>query len=199
MKRNHDGLESTSPSDTQAIDASADPWNASQAEAATVSLLGISETPTGLTPNENQRWQAQRRWLIAYANTCNVTQSCLIASVSRHTPYDWEEQGHWDFRAKRETARQMYIDGEEQLMRDRLANPTGNRGSDILLMFSLKAHRPEVYRELAVNVDDEVQQTMAELRRLGKRARAEMDAQGQTEQLTPVQEAERLVARKRLP
>jgi hypothetical protein len=32
-------------------------------------------------------------------------------------------------------------------MDERLADPKGNRGSDILLMFKLKAERPEKYRE----------------------------------------------------
>jgi hypothetical protein len=53
----------------------------------------------------------------------------------------------YGFKKRMAIAHQQYVESLEQLMDDRLSNPTGNRGSDILLMFKLKAEAPENYRE----------------------------------------------------
>ena len=57
----------------------------------------------------------------------------------------------------------------EGLIDSRLANPEGNRGSDILLMFKAKAEMPEKYREEVKIVDTSAtKDLLAELRRLGQ-------------------------------
>jgi hypothetical protein len=40
-----------------------------------------------------------------------------------------------------------YCDWLQGIIRDRIANPQGNRGSDVLVMFAAKAEMPEKYRE----------------------------------------------------
>ena len=50
----------------------------------------------------------------------------------------------------------------------RLAEPSGNRGSDVLLMFKMKAEMPEKYRERVTIVDTtETKQLLDEMRRIG--------------------------------
>jgi hypothetical protein len=44
-------------------------------------------------------------------------------------------------------ARLEYCDSIRRIIHERLSKPTGNRGSDILLMFEAKAVMPEMYRE----------------------------------------------------
>ncbi len=48
-------------------------------------------------------------------------------------------------------------------MNQRLTDPKGNRGSDILLMFSLKAEAPDKYREAVVVGDDTAKQVLEKL------------------------------------
>lgn len=50
-------------------------------------------------------------------------------------------------------------------MHDRLTDPTGNRGSDVLLMFYLKSLRPGVYRDAVPVPDDYGKEVVAELRK----------------------------------
>ena len=45
-------------------------------------------------------------------------------------------------------------------MWERINDPKGNRGSDILLMFALKAHWPDKYREAVVVGDDTARQVL---------------------------------------
>src|SRR5918992_2476089 len=40
-----------------------------------------------------------------------------------------------------------YCDWLQGIIRGRIANPQGNRGSDVLVMFAAKAEMPEKYRE----------------------------------------------------
>jgi hypothetical protein len=72
-----------------------------------------------------------------------------------------------------ELAHKDYVESIEQEMDDRLSNPTGNRGSDVLLMFELKAEAPEKYREGAKVVGVEAPKQMLDrLRDCDQGARA---------------------------
>jgi hypothetical protein len=78
-----------------------------------------------------------------------------------------------------EDAHQGYVESVERTMNDRLANPQGNRGSDVLLMFKLKAEAPEKYREgVKVVGVDASKQMMDRLRELAMkdRERAALEA-----------------------
>jgi len=50
-------------------------------------------------------------------------------------------------------------------MHDSLTDPTGNRGSDVLLMFYLKSLRSEKYRDAVPVADDYGKEVVAELRK----------------------------------
>src|ERR671915_2101636 len=69
-----------------------------------------------------------------------------------------------------ELAHADYVEMWEGSMNERLRNPQGNRGSDILLMFKLKAERPEKYREEVKVLNTDASLRMLEmLRELGKK------------------------------
>src|SRR5262249_22159554 len=88
----------------------------------------------GLTPN-------QRRFLAAYARVGNVTAAADLAGLCRTNHYLWSPASPAyaeAFRAAQEEAVERL---EEEARRRAMA------GSDLLLIFLLKALRPEVYRE----------------------------------------------------
>jgi hypothetical protein len=61
-------------------------------------------------------------------------------------------------------------------MDDQLSNPTENRGSDVLLMFKLKAEKPDKYREEVKVVGiDAAKQMMDRLREMASRELAMLE------------------------
>src|SRR5918992_2727520 len=90
-----------------------------------------------------------------------------------------------------ELAHADYVEMWEGSMNERLRNPQGNRGSDILLMFKLKAERPEKYREEVKVLNTEAPIRMLEmLKELGKRE-LEQTVEGEYKELpAPAEEGE---------
>jgi hypothetical protein len=70
------------------------------------------------------------------------------------------------YRARFGLALEHHADLTEGIMHERLTDPQGNRGSDILLIFKLKGLRPDRWREAALTVDDAAKDTLKELRKL---------------------------------
>lgn len=78
------------------------------------------------------------------------------------------------FRARLALAERAYGDSLLRLMHERLHDPQGNRGSDVLLMFDIKAHHPKYRDERAP--DQEAADIVRELREIRARRRAELEA-----------------------
>lgn len=98
-------------------------------------------------------------FLAAFSKLGNVSAACRAAHVSRQSAYDYRDH-HEDFRAAWEGAGETSADLLEQEAFRRAAQgtekPVYYRGrevgrvreySDVLLIFLLKARRPDVYRE----------------------------------------------------
>ena len=81
------------------------------------------------------------RFLALLSETGNVTYAAAGAGVSRFTVYKYRHASA-DFAARWEAARELGIDGLEDVARERARTM-----SDTLLIFMLKAARPEKYRE----------------------------------------------------
>ena len=81
------------------------------------------------------------RFLEAFAASGNVLLAASAAGVSRDTPYK-RARTNRSFADRWASAREDAIDFLEGEARRRAIN-----GSDALLMFLLRAHRPERYRE----------------------------------------------------
>ena len=83
----------------------------------------------------------RRVFLAALRNSGNVRASCQAAGVSRKTAYQHKRDDP-DFAGGWEEAHTEAVEVLEAELRRRALG-----GSDILLMFTLKAARPDVYRD----------------------------------------------------
>lgn len=86
-------------------------------------------------------------FLTAYARLGKIGQAAREAGISVACVETWQFREVWGIRQRMKLAHQAYVERLEQQIDERLTNPTGNRGSDPLLMFKLKAEAPEKYRE----------------------------------------------------
>ena len=102
------------------------------------------------TPLELSCIARQELVLESYAKVGALKASCEAIDRTYEMADMWVTRDVHYFRRRLAVAREQYTAGLELLMHDRLHEPQGNRGSDVLLMFDLKAKRPDVYRELPV-------------------------------------------------
>ena len=92
-------------------------------------------------PKQDRMVEWQQRFLAALRNSGNVRASCQAAGVSRKHAYT-TRQNDEEFQAQWNDAMEDAIEYLEAIARQRAAT-----SSDTLLIFLLKAHRPEKYRE----------------------------------------------------
>lgn len=97
---------------------------------------------SGQNLSERGRAQAQRRFLDELESTANVAGACRAARISRTIAYAWRAQDPV-FAAAWEDALNNALDDLEQE-----AFRRAREGSDQLVMFLLKAHRPDKYRDV---------------------------------------------------
>lgn len=113
----------------------------------------MADEPNGL-PRE---WMP--RFLAALRNSGNVRASCQAAGIDRRTAYRNRDQ-YATFKREWKGALEDACDILEAEARKR-----ATQGSDLLLIFLLKAHRPDVYRETIkhqVDVEAEVARLSAQ-------------------------------------
>lgn len=84
---------------------------------------------------------ARQRFLQTLATTINVTAACRAANISRQTAYTWREADP-EFAQAWSDAMDAALDDLEEVTAQRARD-----GSDLLMMFLLKANRPDKYRE----------------------------------------------------
>lgn len=84
----------------------------------------------------------QRLFLSAFAVTGNVTNAAELSGLTRQSHYRWQWEGDAEYAKAFAAARDVALDRLEGEARRRALN-----GSDVLMMFLLKAHRPEVFRD----------------------------------------------------
>jgi hypothetical protein len=122
-------------------------------------------------------WTRQEAFLEAYKLTSRSSHAAKAAGVGVHAVSRWVSRDVYQFKKRMELARQVYADSIRQIIHERLSNPQGNRGSDILLMFEAKAVMPEMYREevKVLNVSAPIQM-LERLRELATKERREQEA-----------------------
>jgi hypothetical protein len=101
------------------------------------SRLGVVEVGEG---DNAYKADAKKKALEAYAELGVISHACKAAGIARCTWYDWVENDP-DFAQAAKEAEEAAIDALEAEARAR-----AKKGSDILLMFCMKAKRPE-YRD----------------------------------------------------
>jgi hypothetical protein len=142
------------------------------ANASSVSLP--SHAPSGpstaVTLSKKRRFQMQERFLGAFAELGNVSDAAKAAECSPAVYYKWLKQDAFDFRERALAAQDVHNDRIAGMIRDRLTDPKGNRGSDILLMFYAKGNNPAKWREMPPQ-NDSAKDTLKELRQMAVRQR----------------------------
>lgn len=98
-----------------------------------------------LTPKRETEWKPV--FLKVLANTANVRAACVAAGISRPVAYKHKNEDP-EFGAAWETALEDAVDGLEYIATQRAITT-----SDTLMIFLLKAHRPEKYRESNRNIN----------------------------------------------
>ena len=122
-------------------------------------------------PLEKARvWDRQEAFLVAYRDSGKIGKAAKAIELTRWAVDKWLQSDVFGFRERMKAAHVDYCEDKlEARMEARLANPEGNRGSDILLMFQLKAEMPSKYREEVKIVDTSAtKDLLEELRRLGR-------------------------------
>jgi hypothetical protein len=87
-------------------------------------------------------------FLAAYEKLGKHSNAAKEAGITSWCVDKWIQADRYSIKKRMQLGHQRYVESLEQVMDERQLNPTGNRGSDVLLMFKLKAEAPEKYREV---------------------------------------------------
>jgi hypothetical protein len=136
---------------------------------------GFPETPSTVN---RQCWDRQQAFLLAYSQLGTILHAAKAVGIHRDTVNKWISADLYFFKKRMDLAHDDYCDWIQGIIRDRIANPQGNRGSDVLVMFTAKAEMPEKYREEVKVIGMEASKNMMDrLREMAGR-----DLQGQEAQ-----------------
>ena len=83
-------------------------------------------------------------------------------SLTRQTIYVWLKDP--SFHDQMQEALATFADGLESIAYDRITNPVGNKGSDVLLMFLLNGLKPSTYRQNVTNSNDSTRELLSAVR-----------------------------------
>lgn len=131
---------------------------------------GVTAVTAAVTPTmipKNTTWQPA--FLAAFRNSGNVRASCLAAGATRQTVYALRRNDA-DFAAAWMVAEEEAIDVLEAEARRRAMGT-----SDTLLIFLLKAHRPDKYRE-QYTIKHKIDPLLSEVRALALERGIDADA-----------------------
>lgn len=114
--------------------------------------------------------QAFLRMLAIHGNVARAvtaTNSVMVSgdtrgSLHRSTVYGWLKDP--SFNSQMEEALATFADGLESIAYDRITNPVGNKGSDVLLMFLLNGLKPSTYRQNVTNSNDGARDLLSAVR-----------------------------------
>ena len=85
--------------------------------------------------------EKREKFLIALGKMPNISSACRQVGIARHTAYNHRKTDA-EFKAAWDDAIEIGVDALEEVAMKR-----AKKESDTLLIFLLKAHRPEKYRE----------------------------------------------------
>lgn len=108
-------------------------------------------------------------FLAAYRETGRIYKAAKQVGMTRWAIIHWKRNDAFNFRDRLEVAHADYCEDKiEGLMDDRLTDPQGNRGSDILLIAKARAEMPDKYREQVTVVDTSaIRESLDLMRKLG--------------------------------
>ena len=103
--------------------------------------------PPDATLNQKAVWHRQEMFLEAFRRCGKIGRAAEAVGLTRWAVIHWQRNDAFSFNRRLDAAHEDYCEKWEAGMDERLENPQGNRGSDILYMFKMKAEMPEKYRE----------------------------------------------------
>jgi hypothetical protein len=127
--------------------------------------------PVNATVRQREVWNRQEMFLEAFKECGKAYKAARAVGLTPWCVDKWLQADSYSIKKRMELAHKEYCENKiEQLMDDRLENPQGNRGSDILLMFKAKAEMPAKYREETKVIGVEAPLQMLEkLKELGRK------------------------------
>lgn len=126
---------------------------------------------------EKQRRDRMSVFLGSYAECGTIRLACRVVGVDRKTVYNWMRGDVEGFKELFELANHSYRESLEDMARERLENPQGNRGSDVLLISQLNARWPERYRANTEGRDQSAKEALNEIRDMHKAWKAKLEAE----------------------
>ena len=154
------------------------------AEFGDYSAFGIDETT--LDDSEKAILARQTGFLACYAEVGNIYRAAPVSGVGRSTVHQWQHDDVLGFRARFEAAQHTHREYLEDIMFSRILAPEGNRGSDILVIFAVKAAWPDKYRDVVVLGDDTAKDVLKALQ--SKRTkRTTEDTEPESKAPTPIE------------
>ena len=148
-----------------------------QASIANLAVI-TPELPPLPTLKDQTTWHSQQDFLGAMGGHGTIQKSCQLSGVNRESVRRWRNDDVLGFAERFQAAVAAYGDYLEDMVHDRLENPTGNRGSDVLLMARLNAERPEKWSrniKLTHDVPNELIQQLRALQQLGAQESAALE------------------------
>ena len=131
-----------------------------------------------LATREQNTLDAQETFLSSMGSYGTIGKACFESGVNRESVRRWRNDDVLGFAERFQVAVAAYGDYLEDMVHDRLENPTGNRGSDVLLMARLNAERPEKWSrniKLTHDVPNELIQQLRALQQLGTQEPAALE------------------------
>ena len=134
--------------------------------------------PTVLPRGQQLTWERQEAFLDAFGKYGMMTKAAQAAGSHYDTVYHWDTNNKLDFTARYKYARQEYKDHLEGMVMERLENPTGNRGSDVLLIAKVNKEDPAHWTR-NVQVTHEVgREVMATLQKIQEQQQGQSQLPG---------------------
>ena len=118
---------------------------------------------TALSLQEKETLARQQAFLAAYAEAGSIRKAAPAAGITREGVQYWRRHNTLNFEPRMEAAVHEFREHLQDMAIQRITNPVGNRGSDLLLIAMLNAHWPERYRNNVVVVDDRAKEVLEKL------------------------------------
>lgn len=115
-----------------------------------------------------RQFDSQENFLKVYADKGSILGATKVMDLTRTTVYRWINGNLQGFKDRLEHAQHDFREYLQQIMFDRIKDPQGNRGSDVLVMFAIKGHWREKYGDAAIPMDSSALDLLSELRDLRK-------------------------------
>ena len=126
--------------------------------------------PATLAYGQQLTWERQERFLDGYSRFGTVTKAVAAAGINIHTVHYWDKGDKLGFSERYRHARRAFVDKLENMVLDRLEDPKGNRGSDVLLIARLNKEDPDHWTrnlKLTHEAPNELIQQLRALQQLG--------------------------------